>query len=61
MHEGGLSSATDAHEAYEDPGAEGSADAPQQLQLALAINLAHIGQTRALHLLQQCSSSQLQQ
>ena len=52
IHEGGLASPADPHEAGEDAGAESTTDPPQQLQLALAIHHTHIGQILALHLLQ---------
>lgn len=57
IHEGGLASTADSHEAGEDAWAEGPADPPQQLQLALAIHHTHIGQVLTLHLLQACNTS----
>ena len=51
VHEGGLASPADPHEAREDPRPERSADALQQLQLCFALPLLDVGILRphALH------------
>ncbi len=51
VHEGGLAGPRHPHEAGQDTRPESPTDASQQLQLALAGNLTHIGQALALHLL----------